>query len=34
MAPEEWARADALCQPLRKLLHIGSSKGSEGLWLF
>jgi hypothetical protein len=34
MSREEWARAAAQCQPLRKLLHIGSSKGSEGLWLF
>ena len=34
MPPEQWAKADAACRPLRKLLSIGSSKGSEGLWLF
>jgi hypothetical protein len=28
------AKADAVCQPLRALLTIGSLKGSEGLWLF
>ena len=34
MAPAEWAKADALCRPLRALLSLGSLKGSEGLWLF
>ena len=30
----QWAKADAVCHPLRALLTIGSLKGSEGLWLF
>ena len=34
MSDAERARADALCEPLRELMSIGSSKGSEGLWLF
>jgi len=34
MSPEQWAKADAACRPLRALLSIGSWKGSEGLWLF
>jgi hypothetical protein len=34
MTPAEWAKADAICHPLRALLSIGSLKGSEGLWLF
>jgi hypothetical protein len=34
MTPAEWAKADAVCRPLRALLSIGSLKGSEGLWLF
>jgi hypothetical protein len=34
MSEAEIARMDALCAPLRALLPIGSSKGSEGLWLF
>lgn len=32
--PAEWAKADARCKPLRELMRIGSTKGSEGLWLF
>jgi hypothetical protein len=34
MPPEQWAKAEKLCKPLRALLPIGSRKGSEGLWLF
>jgi len=34
MAPAEWARAEAVCRPLRALLSLVSLKGSEGLWLF
>ena len=34
MAPEQWAKAEALCRPVRALLAIGSRKRSEGLWLF
>jgi hypothetical protein len=34
MSDAELAQANALCAPLRALLRIGSSKGSEGLWLF
>src|ERR1700683_337471 len=34
MSREDWAKADALCRPLRELLSVGSLKGSEGLWLF
>jgi hypothetical protein len=34
MSAAEWAQADAACKPLRALLDIGSSQGSEGLWLF
>jgi hypothetical protein len=34
MSDAERARAQALCAPLRELMSIGSSKGSEGLWLF
>ena len=30
MAPAEWARAEAVCRPLRALLSLGSLKGSEG----
>ena len=32
--PAEWVKADARCKPLRELMRIGSTKGSEGLWLF
>jgi hypothetical protein len=32
--PHPWAKADAVCRPLRALLSIGTLKGSEGLWLF
>jgi hypothetical protein len=34
MSAAELAQADAACKPLRELMSIGSSKGSEGLWLF
>jgi hypothetical protein len=34
MSPADWAKAEALCRPLRGLLSLGSMKGSEGLWLF
>jgi hypothetical protein len=34
MSPAQWATAEAACRPLRALLNIGTSKGSEGLWLF
>jgi hypothetical protein len=34
MSKTDWAVADAACKPLRELLRIGSTKGSEGLWLF
>jgi hypothetical protein len=34
MSEAELALADAACKPLRELMSIGSSKGSEGLWLF
>ncbi|HEY1745933.1 MAG TPA: hypothetical protein VGG11_04100 [Xanthobacteraceae bacterium] len=30
----QWAKAEALCKPVRALLAIGSRKGAEGLWLF
>jgi hypothetical protein len=34
MPPEQWAKAEKRCKPVRELLAIGSGKGSEGLWLF
>jgi hypothetical protein len=34
MPKADWAAADAVCKPLRELMRIGSTKGSEGLWLF
>ena len=34
MSTADWAAADALCKPLRALMRIGSTRGSEGLWLF
>jgi hypothetical protein len=34
MSAAERAQADTACKPLRELMSIGSSKGSEGLWLF
>src|SRR5262245_33072178 len=34
MTAAEWAKAEAICRPLRALLSLGSLKGSEGLWLF
>jgi hypothetical protein len=34
MSPEQWAKAEARCKPIRALLAIGSRKGSEGRWLF
>ncbi len=34
MSEAERKQAQALCQPLRELMSIGPSKGSEGLWLF
>ena len=34
MSDAERAQADAACKPLRALMSIGSSKGSEGQWLF
>lgn len=34
LSDAERKRVDALCQPLRKLLDIGSKRDAEGLWLF
>jgi hypothetical protein len=34
MSKEQRSQMDAKCQPLRDLLDFGSTKGSEGLWLF
>jgi hypothetical protein len=34
MSDAERARADAVCEPLRDLMYIGSRRGSEGLSLF
>jgi hypothetical protein len=34
MSDAEQKQMNALCQPLRQLLRIGSTRGSEGLWLF
>jgi hypothetical protein len=34
MPKADWAAADVVCKPLRELMRIGSTKGSEGLWLF
>jgi hypothetical protein len=34
MAPADWAKAEAACQPLRAVLSVGSPKGSEGLRQF
>ncbi len=34
MPDAQWAKAEALCKPIRALLAIGSRKGAEGLWLF
>ena len=34
MSEAEQAQARKLCEPLLKLMAIGSSEGSDGLWLF
>ena len=34
MTPAQWAKAAALCRPLRELLSLGSLRGAEGRWLF
>jgi hypothetical protein len=34
MSEAEQAQARKLCEPLLKLMAIGSSQGSDGLWLF
>lgn len=34
LSDAERARMDALCKPLRALMRFGSTRGSEGLWLF